>query len=141
MDHLSKPELADVWVSFNLVAMERDGQTFDPSYVTAFLGIEPTQQNRIGDSIAHGKGRRTYDRWRVSVGPVKTLDIEPMLDEVVSRFSACGNRLVQLCEEIGVQPILICTVEPKSEETPAIVFPVRIVRWAADNKVELAVDI
>jgi hypothetical protein len=130
-----------VWISFDLVALEREGKTFNPDYVTEILGVLPTQHNRIGDSILHGKGRRTYDRWRVSVGPVETIEIEPMLDEVVGRFSDCGDRLPQVCDEIGVEPVLMCRVEPKSAETPAITFPVEIVRWAADNRVALDVDI
>jgi Domain of unknown function (DUF4279) len=117
------------------------GQTFDPSYVSAVLGVEPTQHNRIGDPIAHGVGRRTFDRWRVSVGPVETIEIESMLDQVVARFSDCGDRLLLVCNEIGVQATLTCTVEPRSEETPVITFPVRIVRWAADNRVAIDVDI
>jgi hypothetical protein len=138
---LSGQELPRVWVSVDLVARERDGQTFDPSYVSAVLGVEPTQQNRVGDPIAHGRGRRTYDRWRVSVGPVETIEIESMLDEVVARFGDCGDRLLRVCDEIGVRAMLTCTVEPQSEETPDITFPVRIVRWAADNNVALGVDI
>jgi hypothetical protein len=109
-----------VWISFDLVALEREGKTFNPDYVTEMLGVLPTEHNRIGDSILHGKGRRTYDRWRVSVGPVETIEIEPMLDEVVGRFSDCGDRLPQVCDEIGVEPVLMCRVEPKSAETPAI---------------------
>ena len=133
--------LPRVWVSFDLVALERDGKTFDPDYVTEALGVLPTEHNRIGDSIAHGRGRRTYDRWRVSVGPVETLEIDTMLDDVVGRFSDCGGRLAQVGNEIGVEPVLMCRVEPKSAETPAITFPARIVRWAADNRVALDVDI
>jgi hypothetical protein len=133
--------LPRVWVSFDLVARERDKVVFDPDYVTEALGVEPTQQNRAGDSIRDGEGRRTFTRWRVSVGPVETITIGTMLDEVISRLRSVGDNLRAVCDEIGVEPVLICAVEPRSAQTPAIRFPVEIVRWAADNRVALDVDI
>lgn len=133
--------LPEVWVSFDLVALERDGASFDPDYVTQQLGVLPTQQNRIGDPIHEGKGRRTFTRWRISVGPVYAIKIDGMLDEVISRLRPVSDKLRAVCEEIGVEPMLICAVEPRSAQTPAITFPVEIVRWAADNRVALDVDV
>lgn len=133
--------LPEVWVSFDLVALERDGASFDSDYVTQQLGVQPTQQNRIGDPIHEGKGRRTFVRWRISVGPVYTIKIDGMLDEVISRLRPVSDKLRAVCDEIGVEPMLICAVEPRSAQTPAITFPIEIVRWAADNRVALDVDI
>jgi hypothetical protein len=133
--------LPEVWVSFDLVALERDGASFDPDYVTEQLGVLPTQQNRIGDPIHEGKGRRTFVRWRISVGPVYTIKIDWMLEEVISRLRPVSDKLRAVCDEIGVEPVLTCTVEPKSAETPDITFPRAVVQWAAENNVVLAVDV
>jgi hypothetical protein len=78
---------------------------------------------------------------RLLLGPVETIAIEAMLDEVIMHLRPAGQRLRAVCDEIGVEPVLMCRVEPKSTETPAITFPVRIVCWAAENKVALDVDI
>jgi hypothetical protein len=138
---MSSEALSRVWVSFDLVARERDGITFDPDYVTRALGIEPTQQNRSGDPIHDGQGRWTFTRWRISEGPLETVTITGMLDQVISRLSTAGQKLNTVCDEIGVEPILTCTVEPQSAETPDVTFPRPVVQWAANNNVALAVDI
>lgn len=133
--------LPEVWISFDLVALEREGASFDPEYVTEQLGIQPTQQNRIGDSIHEGKGRRTFVRWRISVGPVDTIKIDGMLEEVISRLRPVGDKLRAVCDVIGVEPMLTCAVEPRSAQTPDVTFPRTVVQWAAENNVELAVDL
>lgn len=138
---MSDEALPRVWISFDLLALERGGKTFDPDYVTDMLGVEPTQQNRTGDPIHEGKGQRTFTRWRVSVGPVDTIAIDGMLDEVISRLRPAGQKLRAVCDEIGVEPTLTCAVEPMSAETPDVTFPLAVVQWAAENNVELAVDI
>jgi hypothetical protein len=133
--------LPRVWVSFDFIAREEAGTAFDPDYITNVLGVKPTQQNRAGDPIHKGTGRRTFTRWRISVGPIDTVAISTMLDEVVSRLSPAGHKLHTLSEEIGVEPILTCAVEPMSAMTPEITFPHAVVQWAAENNVVLAVDI
>ena len=133
--------LSGVWVAFDILRLESEGTQFDPDYVTAMLGVEPTQQNRVGDPIHEGKGRRTFTRWRISVGPVSTIKIDGMLEEVVSRLRPVGDKLRAVCDEIGVEPMLTCRVEPRSAETPDITFPLAVVQWAAENNVVLAVDV
>jgi hypothetical protein len=133
--------LPRVWISFDLVARKGDKVVFDPNYITSVLGVEPSQQNVIGEPMHVGKGRWFFTRWRVSVGPVDTIAIDGMLNEVISRLEPAGDRLRTVCDEIGLEPTLTCAVEPKSAETPDVTFPLAVVQWAADNKVKLAVDI
>lgn len=133
--------LPRVWVAFDILRLESEGTQFDPDYVTAMLGVEPTQQNRVGDPIHEGKGRRTFTRWRISVGPVSTIKIDGMLEEVISRLRPVGDKLRAVCDEIGVEPMLTCRAEPRSAETPDITFPLTVVQWAAENNVVLAVDV
>lgn len=130
-----------VWISFDLVSRERDATSFDPDYITGQLGIEPTQTNRVGDPIGERGGRRSFTRWRLSVGPVETIDISPMLSELMSRLQLASPRLRHLCEELGIEPTLTCAVEPKSAATPDITFPVDVVGWAAANSVSIGVDL
>lgn len=75
---MADPRLPHVWVSFDL-----DG-TFDPDLVSTELGIEPTSRGRKGDPIRADppRGRRTHDRWRVTIGPRDTLQIDAMLSEL-----------------------------------------------------------
>lgn len=133
--------LPRVWVALDLVAREGDNTQFDPDHVTDMLGVEPTQRNRVGDPIHDGKGRRTFTRWRISVGPVDTISIDTMLDEVMARLRPAGEKLRAVYDEIGVEPMLTCTVEPRSARTPDVTFPLAVVKWAAENNLVLAVDI
>ena len=133
--------LPHVWISFDLVALECTKIVFDPDYVTEQLGVRPTQQNRVGDPIHKDRGRRTFTRWRLSVGPVDTLDIKPMLSDVLIRLKPANDRLLKICSEISVEPMLTCTVEPKSAQIPDITFPPDVVRWAAEYGVSLGVDV
>lgn len=130
-----------VWVSFDLVGHERDGADFDPAEVTNELGIAPTQQNRIGDSISARGGRRSFARWRVSMGPVETVDISSLLLELVERLEPATPRFGALCQRLGIEPKLTCTVEPKSAVAPDITFPDDVIQWAATNHVTLGVDL
>jgi hypothetical protein len=75
------------------------------------------------------------------VGPIETIAIGGMLDEVISRLSPAGDKLRAVCDEIGVEPVLTCAVEPQSAETPDITFPRAVVRWAAEYNIALAVDL
>jgi hypothetical protein len=138
---MSDEALPRVWVSLDLVARRSDGVVFDPNYITSALGVEPSQQNVIGEPIHGGKGRWPFTRWRVSVGPVNTIAIDGMLSEVISRLKPAGEKLRTVCDEIGLEPTLTCAVEPKSAETPDVTFPLAVVKWAAENNVILAVDI
>jgi Domain of unknown function (DUF4279) len=115
--------LSRVWVAFDILRLESEGTQFDPDYITEVLGVEPTQQNRVGDPILDGRGRRTFTRWRISVGPVDTIKIDGMLEEVISRLRPVREKLRAVCAEIGVEPMLTCRVEPRSAETPDITFP------------------
>jgi hypothetical protein len=105
------------------------------------LGVVPTQQNRVGDPITDRGGRRSFTRWRVSIGPVETIDISPLLTELMTRLRPAEHKIRSLCSEIAVEPKLTCTVEPRSAETPDVTFPHEVIRWAAAEGVSIGVDI
>lgn len=146
-DMVSKA-LPEVWISLDFVARENSDRDFDPNYVTQELGVVPTQQHRVGDAIGGGPGRRTFTRWRLSVGPVDTLTIDAMLAEMLSLLRPASSKLRSVSKQIGVTPVLTCAVRPRSTEakdggyvTPDVRFPLDFVQWAAENEVVLAVDI
>lgn len=64
-----------------------------------------------------------------------------MLDEVLARMAPSGGKLRQVCEELGLEAILTCAVEPTSAQTPAVIFSPAVVKWVADNDVTIDVDI
>lgn len=125
-----------VWVSLTII-----GGQFDPADVTARLGVEPTSSHRVGDPVVGNKGRRRRDRWRITIGPRDTIQIDAMLAELLARMAPSHGKLRQVCTELGLTASLTCAVEPTSAQTPAIVFPPAVVKWAAANDVAIDVDI
>jgi hypothetical protein len=145
---MTSEALPEVWISLDLVARESSEVDFDPDDVTQELGVVPTQQNRVGDAIRAGQGRRTFTRWRLSVGPTDTLTIDAMLAEMLLLVRPAGSKLRSVSKQIGVTPVLTCAIRPRSTEandgsyvTPDVRFPLDVVRWAAENEIVLAVDI
>jgi Domain of unknown function (DUF4279) len=133
---LSTESLPHVWISLSIM-----GASFDPDVVTAQLGVESTSQHRIGDPIVGDKGRRYYDRWRVTVGPRDTLKIDAMLSELLAHIAPGERELKRVCQELEVEATLTCAVEPTSSMTPDIIFPPSVTRWAADHGVIIDVDL
>jgi hypothetical protein len=125
-----------VWISLTIM-----GAVFDPDELTARLEVEPTSHHRAGDPIVGDKGRRRQDRWRVTIGPRDTVQIDGMLDELLARMAPGSERMKKLCGELGLEATLTCAVEPVSAETPSVYFPPAVVRWAADQCVAIEVDI
>jgi hypothetical protein len=128
--------LPSVWLSFDLV-----GGPFDPDVISARLGVAPSSQHRTGDPIHLGRGRRRHDRWRVTVGPKGTLEIGEMIDELRRRLQPATSALQEVCAEFGLRPLIICAVEPTSSKTPNILFPSAFVRWAAEIRCGISVDV
>jgi hypothetical protein len=148
VDDMTDEILSEVWLSLDLVAREDSEVDFDPDHITEELGVVPTQQNRVGDAIRAGQGRRTFTRWRLSVGPTDTLATDAMMAEMLSLVRPAGSKLRTVSEQIGVIPVLTCAVRPRSTGatdggyvTPDVRFPLDVVQWAAENAVVLAVDI
>jgi hypothetical protein len=125
-----------VWVSFDFI-----GVSFDPDAITAQLGVEPTSRHRIGAPIFADQGRYRDDRWRVTIGPHVTVEIGSMFSELMDHMKPGETKLHQVCKQHSVEAAITCAIEPTSSVTPQILFPMDLVRWAAQYNVELAVDV
>jgi hypothetical protein len=132
---MPQESLPHVWVSFTLI-----GDSFDPDAVTAALGVTPTSYHRKGDQ--RGKTARwPRARWRVTVGPRDTIEVDAMLAELMAHMAPSEREVKRVCAELGLKAMIICAVEPTSSLTPSIRFPPDVVRWAADRDVAIDVDI
>lgn len=128
--------LPKVWISFDFF-----GASFDPEEITHQLRIKPTSSHRTGEPIKDDKGRWPRDRWRVTVGPRETVEIGGMLDELIASLRPAEGALRDAYERHKVEAMITCAVEPQSAETPYILFPQKVVQWAAAHDVSLAVDL
>jgi hypothetical protein len=132
---VGEESLPHVWVSFTLL-----GDSFDPDAITMALGVAPTSQHRKGDQ--RGKTARwPRARWRVTVGPCDTLDIDAMLAELLAHMMASSREIKRVCGELGLDATITCAIEPTSALTPAVRFPPDVVQWAAERDVAIDVDL
>jgi hypothetical protein len=136
MTPMVEASLPRVWVSFDLV-----GGSFDPATITTELRIAPTDEHRAGEEMRPGVGRWPRDRWRVTVGPVSTVEIDGMLGELVALLEPGEPHIRSVCQRFGLSAVLTCTVEPTSSLTPNVTFPPTIIAWAAAHDVAIAVDL
>jgi hypothetical protein len=128
-------KLPTVWVSLDVM----DGGV-DPDIITKRLGVEPTTYHRMGEARYKGRGRHTNDRWRVTVGPRETLEIGPMLSELLVRFAPGENALAPLCAELEATAIIKFTVLP-GDTTPWITFSPDLLRWAGERNITIDIDV
>lgn len=132
----STTALPTVWLSFDLV-----GPSFDPDAVSTKLGLKPTSQHRAGDPIRAGLGKRRHARWRVTIGPELTYDIDGMLSALLARLEPAKARIREVCDTFHLEARIICAVEPSSSQAPAIFFPPAVIGWAAEIGCAIDVDI
>jgi len=128
--------LPTVWLSFDLV-----GGSLDPDAVSTELGVAATSQHRAGDPIHLGKGRRRSNRWRITVGPRETENVDEMIVELLAMLEPATSKIPDVCERFGAEPFLTCAVEPVSWRTPTIKFPPTLIQWLADTGSAIAVDL
>jgi Domain of unknown function (DUF4279) len=132
---VAQESLPHVWVSFTLT-----GDSFDPDAVTAALGVEPTSQHRKGDQRGR-TARWPRARWRVTIGPRDTIEIDVMLAELLAYMTSNDQTIKRVCGEFGLEATITCAVEPTSALTPAVQFPPEVVQWAAERDVAIDVDV
>jgi len=132
---VGEESLPHVWVSFTLI-----GDSFDPDTITVALDVAPTSQHRKGDQ--RGKTARwPRARWRVTVGPRDTLDIDAMLAELLAHTTSSSAEIKRICGELGLEATITCAIEPTSALAPAVRFSPEVVQWAAERNVAIDIDV
>jgi hypothetical protein len=113
---------------------------FDPDDITRRVGLQPTISYRRGDPGPFEQPRKR-DFWGVTVGPQETLDVQALLqvlmDQVHPRLAPIG----EVCAELGLTPVVSCTIELKSSLTPVIQLSRGIVQQWADLGEILEIDV
>lgn len=120
------------------------GESFDPDEITRRLGIKPTLQFRPGDPATEdGEGRRRGYGWMIKVGGQGTIEIDKLLDELRQRVTVSGTSIKQVCNELGVEAVVLCGVGQHEDAitTPTLWFPADFLGWVAEMGASLNVDV
>ncbi len=119
------------------------GDQFDPAELTSRLAIEPTKVWRPGDPITEGgRARRTRPSWLLTVEKRETLEIDDLIEELRAQFDVSTATVKQVCQDLGVRPLLVCGIGIGSAETtPALIFPPDFLEWVGEMGASLDIDI
>jgi hypothetical protein len=119
------------------------GESFDPKEITQRLHVEPTIQFQPGDPIVEGlPGRRTRNGWMVKIGPLQTIEIQAMLDELKTCVNIPGTVVRQACIELDVEAVIVCGVlQPPSTPSPHLKFPPEFLEWASALGASIEIDV
>jgi hypothetical protein len=122
------------------ISLRIRGAAFDPAIVTEKLGVTPSLAYRAGDAIGNGQGRRRTDGWVVTVGPHETLDGAVVFNELLARLPASGAAIRAICDDVGAEAQVYCTIEPTSSLTPAVSIGHGVLSWILACGAELDID-
>lgn len=119
------------------------GETFDPDEITRRLDITPTLSFRPGDPITEdGQGDWRAYGWMVELGPLKTLEVDDLLQEFRQRLDVPAATVRQLCGDLDIELVIVCGVGLGGAETaPGLYFPNEFLEWVADLGASLNVDV
>ena len=123
------------------VVLSLVGAPFDPSAVTAMVGIQPTRAYRAGDAMSVAGGRRRRDMWSVSIGPRDTAEVPGMVEELLQILRPVGAQLQAACAAFGLEPVIYCAVTLRSRLTPVLRFTPETLVWAAEHGAAIDVDV
>lgn len=126
------------------------GDIFLPDKITNLIKVHPTNFWIKGDPIPLQKGLfrtdnkvpiRQESAWEFSMGFIKTLDIETVLDQFEKVFENKISILKDYIQEHKLEISLNIIVEIVDEETPSIHFNKRIIKLCEDLGAEIDIDI
>lgn len=116
---------------------------FDPDEVTRVTGLKPTSVRRRGDPTGESLGRAREDSWRITLGPVATMDGTAQLVEMLDRIEPVSGALRQLAELRGLSIglTLVAYVPPHyASAVPNVALDHSLLRRLADLGVDLEFD-
>jgi hypothetical protein len=116
------------------------GASFDPATITNRIGVEPTISRRVGDPASLGRTQKR-DAWGVRVGPRESLDLEPLIRELMEQLTPYTTRIRETCVEFGLKPCISCPIEPKSTLVPSIHLMPDTLAWMVSLGAPLDIDV
>jgi hypothetical protein len=133
---MSREQLPNVWAYFDL-----KGKTFDPDEVTRRVGFTPNAAHRQGDRLGPGPGKHRSDAWAHCVGPRRTLDLDQLVEELLSELRPYSGALAKARQDLGLTADIFCAVYLYSDLTPNIIFSQDVVSWAHSVGAGIWVDL
>jgi len=119
------------------------GDSFDPDEITRRLGIQPTNQFRLGDPInGNPRARWPSYSWIIKVGPRTTLDIKDMLGELREKADVLPAVVKQVCADLNLDLVITCGVSGEdADAVPTMFFPTELLKWVTELGASINVDV
>ncbi len=115
------------------------GDAFDPSVVTAALGIEPSRVNRKAQPIPK------HSSWEISTGKISAeiIDVYKMGESLIAKLAESADAIRSVAAEHNLEATLqvVLTVSPDDRlSTPAIGFSRKSIQFLASVGASIDVD-
>jgi hypothetical protein len=117
------------------------GPSFDPDEISARLGLSPSNKFRAGDQVGDSAVQRRHDGWLFEGSHGETLDVRDLLQDFRERVGEKSTQVIQLCQDLDVEAVIVCAVLPSSSVMPILEFPPEFSHWAASMGASINIDI
>jgi len=116
------------------------GLDFEPSEITAKVGIMPSKTWKIGDSIdPRASIRRKHNGWSVKSQLEKSADLEDHIKSVLEQLQPGWLSLIELCKSYYAE--IECVIYIVGDDRPAIHFDKHILQQIGELNAEIDVDL
>lgn len=114
------------------------GHGCDPDIITQALGVQPTYTWRAGEQVPNSLVRYKQDGWRLTTGPVESLDVQEVARPLLTQLLPLVDALTDLTKQLGIEAELAFTVR-MGGKVPAVHFDREML--GAINQLQAEVDI
>lgn len=117
------------------------GDSFQPSSVSEFLGLEPTQTYIKGEPTLTGRTVRPDTSWNISTGYQESDNINHQLEQIMQLLRGKTDKLVELRHSLGVEMLFMFVVKIENNEVAAMYFGKEFLHFVSAIDAEVGFDV
>jgi len=117
------------------------GDSFEPSSVTDFLDIQPTQTYTKGEPTQSGKNMRKETCWSISTGYQESDNINHQLEQIMRLLREKTEELKKIRQSLAVEMLFMFVVKIENGEPAAMYFGKEFLHFASAIDAEVGFDV
>ncbi|MEK4386194.1 DUF4279 domain-containing protein [Solibacillus sp. FSL W7-1464] len=109
--------------------------------VTERLGVEPTNTWKVGDEVRRNRSlKRFYTCWKYQVGPVQSLDVDDVLNQLYDVFNPKVDVINELMQQYDLNVKIVLVIEMENGQTPGLVISPAFSRFTSSLDALIDID-